>query len=114
MGIQWHEEWVQVSATFFLVIGFIIAILSHYALFSYLAIIISGFIAGRLYYLQRFRNPILPSILIITGFVLGYLLGTIWASRVWTLIAFFLAFGISYQLHLKKIITIFKSEHYIK
>ncbi len=114
MGIQWHEEWVQVLATLFLVIGFIIAILSYYAFFSYFAIVVSGVIAGRLYYIRRFRDPILPSVLIITGFVLGYLLGAIWASRFWTLVAFFLAFGISYQLHLKKIITIFKSEHYIK
>ena len=112
--IQWEEQWAEAITVFFAAIGFIIAILLGSALFTYLSVIISGFLAGRLFYMRRFSEPIFPFIMMIVGFLVGYLLGSFWASRFWVLVFFALSFGISYYLHLKEILVIFKKEHFIK
>ena len=52
--------------------------------------------------------------MMIVGFLVGYLLGGFWASRFWILVFFALAFGVSYYLHLKEILVMFKKEHFIK
>ncbi len=114
MVIKLDEQWAEVLAVLFLVLGFIIAILLQSALFTYLSVIVAGFLAARLYYVRRFKEPVFPFVLIIVGFLLGYLLGGFWASRFWALVFFALAFGISYYLHLKEILVIFKSENFLK
>jgi len=50
----------------------------------------------------------------IVGFLVGYFLGTFWASRFWVLVFFLISFGVSYYLHLKEILVIFKKEDFIK
>jgi len=112
--IEWKEEWVEVLSAFFVVLGFILSILLQSPGFSYITIILSGLMAGRVYYTKRYKEPILPSILIIAGFLVGYLIGSIWISRFWVLVFFLAAFYLSYYLHLKKILVIFKSEDFLK
>ncbi len=108
------EDWVEAMTAFFLVLGFMISILLQNAVWSYFSVVISGFIAGRLYYLRRFKDPILPFLLIMVGFLLGYIIGGFWISRFWVVAFFLLSFGLSYYLHLKKILATFKSEQFIK
>lgn len=113
-GIAWEEEWVEVFATLFFVLGFIIAIFLQSAILSYVSIIISGFVAGRWYYLKRFHEPILPMILIIVGFLVGYLIGAVWVSRFLVFLFFLGSWWLSYYLHLRKILVTFKSKLFIK
>ena len=112
--VQWHEEWVEVFTLFFLFLGFVISILLQSPFLTFVSVFLSGGLAGRIYYSKRFREPILPFVLMIIGFLLGYLLGNFWTSRFWTFFFFFLGFGLSYFLHMKKIFTIFKSEYFIR
>jgi uncharacterized membrane protein YeaQ/YmgE (transglycosylase-associated protein family) len=114
MDIKWNEQWAEVGATLFVVLGFMISILQFNALLSYVSIVLAGFLAGRIYYTKRFTEPILPFILIIIGFLVGYLIGNFWSSRLLSLILFILSFSCSYLLHKRKIIGIFKSENFIK
>ena len=114
MGLKLDENWAEVIAVFFLVLGFVISALLHNAIISFLSVVIAGFLAGRIYYLKRFAEPTLPLILIILGFFIGYLLGSFWASRLWVIIFFVVSFGLSYYLHLKGIFVTFKSEKFIK
>ena len=72
----------------------------------------SGFIYWPLRIILIF--PIYQLTLPIVGFLFGYLLGSFWASRFVTLLFFAVGFGISYYLHLKQILVIFKSEDFIK
>ncbi len=111
---KWEERWVEIFLLFFLVIGFIIAVLMFNPGLSYLLIFFTGFMAARIYYVKHPQEPIFPVVLLILGFVLGYLIGGFWISRVFALILFGLGFGISYYLHLKKILVTFKSEAFIK
>ncbi len=109
-----EEQWVEVFTVCFLVLGFMISILLQNRILSYLSVLIAGLLAGRIYYTKRFAEPILPFILIILGFLLGYFIGAVWVSRLWTAGLFLAAFFLSYWLHLKKIIVIFKSEGFLR
>ncbi len=114
MTLKLVEQWPELTALFFLAVGFIIAVLLQSPKFSYVSIILCGFLAGRIYYLKRFKEPVFPFVLIIMGFLLGYLIGTFWVNRVLSLFLFLLSFFVSYYLHLKKILVIFKSERFLK
>ena len=114
MGIKWDEQWAEALAVLFLALGFVIAILLRSALFTFLSVILAGFLSARVYYMRKLSEPIFPFVLIIVGFLVGYLLGAVWASRFWTLVFFALSFALSYYLHLKGIFAIFKSDGFVK
>lgn len=114
MDINWKQRWPEVFSLLFLVAGFMIAVVLRSPVLSYATIILSGFVAGRILYTKRFKEPILPFVLIIVGFLVGYLIGSFWVSRMLSLLLFIIFFILSYQLHLKGIITTFKSEIFIK
>lgn len=112
--IKLEEEWAELSALFFIVLGLVVSVSLQNPLLSYITVISAGFLAGRIYYIKHQKEPILPFVLMIVGFLLGYVVGSVWVDRIWVLILFVLAFGISYYLHLKQILAIFKSRRFIK
>ena len=114
MVIKWIEDWVEVLAFFFLVLGFLISLFLRNASLIYATMILAGFLTARVYYQQRCSQPIFPTILIVTGFLLGYLIGNIWTSRLLTLLFFIVSFACSYYLHYNKTLVIFKSENFFK
>ena len=93
--VKWDEEWVEALTVLFLVLGFIVSVLLQSALFSYISVVLSGFLAGRIYFIKRYKEPILPFVLMILGFLLGYLIGSFWASRVGIIIFFSVSFWFS-------------------
>lgn len=112
--IEWQEEWAEAFTLFFLFLGFVISVLLQNAALSYLSILLAGGMAGRIYYIKKMREPIFPFILIILGFLVGYLIGNFWASRFWSLVFFAMGFLASYHLHRKKIFAIFKSPNFLR
>ena len=112
--IKWDEQWAEALTVFFIAIGFMISILMRSAFFTYLAVVVCGSLAARLYYMRRYAQPIFPFVLMIIGFLVGYFLGSFWASRFWVFAFFLISFGVSYYLHQKKILVIFKKEDFIK
>ena len=114
MDINWKRQWPEVFSLLFLFLGFVIAVTLRSPMLSYVTIILSGLVAGKTFYLKRFKEPILPFVLIIIGFLVGYLIGSFWVSRMASFILFIIFFALSYYLHLKRIITTFKSEIFVK
>ena|SRR3989338_3558252 len=112
--VHWEEQWAEALSLFFLFIGFIVAVLLQSAFLSYLSVLLAGFMAGRILYSKRHHQPILPFVLMIVGFLVGYLVGNFWASRFWTLVFFCFGYVVSYYLHEKKILVIFKSESFVR
>ena len=112
--VQWHKEWAEVLALLFLVLGFILSVLLQSAVVSYISILVSGFLAGRIYYIKRYKEPLLPLILIILGFLVGYLIGSIWVNRILVLFFFALSFWLSDYLYTQKILTVFKGEQFVR
>ena len=112
--IKLKLHWPELLALIFTLLGFLLSVLISRPGLSYFSVFVSGLLAARLYYLQRYKQPILPSVLIILGFLVGYVAGSFWASRFWTIFFFFCGFAISYYMHLKGIIVSFKSKGFIK
>lgn len=108
------ESWAESLALLFVIMGFILSVLLTNPTFSYITVALSGFIAGRIFYIKHYKEPIFPFILAIIGFLLGYLLGGFWINRVAVLIFFIAATWLSYYLHTKKILVIFKSQGFVK
>jgi len=110
----WYEHWAEAFALFFLILGLLLAVGLRNPFFSYLTVLLSGALAGRIFYQKRCTEPILPFILVIIGFLVGYLLGSFWTSRILSLLLFAGGFILSYYLHKKEIFVIFKSRGFIK
>jgi hypothetical protein len=111
---KFEENWVEHFFLLFLILGFIISVLLKNDLLSYISILFAGGLFGRIYYIKRYKEPILPFILLILGFLIGYLIGSFWTNRFLILLFFSTGFFVSYYLHLKKILVIFKSKRFVK
>jgi len=85
-----------------MVIGVIVALwaTSFSAVISYIVVFLSGMIGGRLLY-ERKRKISFPYYLIIIGFIIGYVLGTYYGSRMVVVILFVLGILLNYHLHNK-------------
>ncbi|HLC70876.1 MAG TPA: hypothetical protein VJI32_02655 [Candidatus Nanoarchaeia archaeon] len=114
MDLKWSKQWAEILALLFLVLGFIISVLLQSALISYISIAVAGFLAGRIYYIKRYKEPILPFVLIILGFLVGYLIGSIWINRIVVLLLFAIMFWGSYYVHVHKIMTVYKQEPFVR
>ena len=112
--IRWDEHWVQVFALSFMAVGFIIAGAIRNPFLNIIAFFLCGFVCGRVWAFKRHSEPILPFVLMIGGFIVGYFLGSFWVNRFVNMLFFALGFGISYYLHKREIIVIFKSPSFHK
>ena len=109
-----EKSWAEALGLALCALGFLLAILLRNPILGYISVFLGGLIAGRIYYLKKYKEPILPFVLMILGFLLGYLAGSLWASRVLVLMYFIVGFIVSYYLHLKEILATFKSENFVK
>ena len=113
-GLKLQYQWPELLALCFTLLGFLISVLISKPWLSYFAVLVSGLLAARLYYIQRYQQPILPSVLIILGFLVGYVAGSFWVSRFWAIVFFLSGFALSYYMHVKGIIVSFKSKGFLK
>lgn len=111
---NFDKLWAEYAVLLFLLVGLFLGLSMRTPAFSYVSIILIGFLFGRFYYSRRFSEPILPFILMIVAFALGYLIANFGVQRFMILVLFILSFGISYFLHVQKIFTIFKSKDFLK
>ena len=86
-----------------MIIGVIVALSAPSAIISYAIIFISGIFAGRLVY-ERKNKIQLPYLMIIAGFVIGYLIGVYYGSRKIVVLMFVLGTVLSYNLYEKEVI----------
>ena len=100
MSEFFFKSWAEFFFFVLMIIGFIIALLAPSAVISYLVVFLSGMIGGRLLY-ERKKKLTIPYYIILTGFLIGYLIGTYYGSRKVVIILFVLGILISYHLHNK-------------
>ena len=115
-NIDIDESWVEWIALVFLILGFLLSLLTNSFFLSVIVISLSGVIIGRSFYVIKNSKGIFPFIIVVLGFLLGYLTGGFVHSHNRTIIVLlFLFFAIvSYKLHDKKILVIFKSKNFLK
>lgn len=109
------ESWAEAIFVILILVGFFLALLLHSGILSYAVIIMGGFLAGRFFYKRRIAQPIFPFILIIIGFLIGFMLGgSLWANPFAVIILFIAATIGSYILHQKGYLEYFKTAGFIK
>jgi len=92
------KNWAEFLIVVVLVAGFLLAITSKTAAVIYAIALLSGFFLGRVIYETR-KGPTIPVALITAGFVVGYLLGTIYGNRLVVLLLFVVGMLLGYILH---------------
>ena len=80
VGDFYFGSWAELFFFILLVIGFFLSLLAPSAVVSYLMIFALGMMAGRLIY-ERKNKIQFPYIMIIAGFVIGYLIGIYYGSN---------------------------------
>ena len=77
---EYYKNWMELWFLVLMIVGLVIAVLAPSAVISYLIALIAGFFAGRLIY-ERKNKIALPYIMIMVGFILGYVIGVYYGSR---------------------------------
>ena len=100
MADFFFKSWAEFFFFVLMVIGFIIALIAPSAVISYIVVFLSGMIGGRLLY-ERKKKLTFPYYIIITGFLIGFVLGSRYGSRKVVIVLFVLGILLSYHLHNK-------------
>ncbi len=96
------RSWAEFFFFVLMVAGFIIALwASSFSVFiSYIVVFLSGMVGGRLLY-DRKKKLTIPYYLILSGFLIGFLLGTLYGSKAVVITLFVLGILFSYHLYNK-------------
>ena len=100
---EFYKNWMEFFFFVLMIIGILIALLVPSAVISYIVIFLSGIFAGRLIY-ERKDKIQFPYLMIIAGFVIGYLLGVYYGSRKIVIALFVIGTILSYILYDKNIL----------
>ena len=100
---EFYKNWMEFFFFLLMTVGVVIALTAPSAIMSYIIILISGLFAGRLLY-ERKNKIQFPYLIIIVGFLIGYLIGSYYGSRRVVIILFLIGAITSYKLYDKKIL----------
>ena len=100
---QYYKNWMEFWFLVLMAIGVVIALSAPSAAISYIIMFLSGMLAGRLLY-ERKDKMQFPYLMIIIGFVIGYLIGVYYGSRRVSIVLFILVMILSYKLYDNKIL----------
>lgn len=98
-----YKNWMEVFFVIVMLIGIMIAIVVPSNFVSYMTITASGVAAGKIIY-DRKNKVRFPYILIIIGFIVGYMVGAYNASRQLILLLFVLSALVSYHVLEKELL----------
>jgi len=102
------DHWVEIVAFALLIIGFVLALVSHSAVISYFVVFFCGAIAGRIWFFTTADTKATWALIII-GFMIGFVLGTFYGDRWIVMICYAGGLFVGYWLHKEGYI---KSVHY--
>lgn len=105
MDMELWKQWPEMISVATVILGFLVAASIQNFLISYIIIVLSGFITGRLIFKKKGKQPLFPFFIIIIFFALGYVLGSIMANRILVILFFVLGASISYYFHKKRYIN---------
>ena len=100
---EFYKNYMELFFLLLMAVGIVVALISPSAVISYIIIFLSGMFAGRVIY-ERKSKIQLPYFMIISGFVIGYLFGVYYGSRIVLIVLFVLGALLSYKLYSNKIL----------
>ena len=103
MALDVKEDWVEVLLLVFIVIAFVFVAASPSALSAYVLALLSGALFGG--YWWHFRaKPRLPFVIIIIGFVAGWLVGMLSGNKLFSIVMFYIGMAVGYAIHKQGIV----------
>jgi len=100
---DFYKNWYESFFLVLMIIGIVVALSAPSAIISYAIIFLSGIFAGRLIY-ERKNKVQFPYFMIIAGFIIGYLIGVYYGSRMIVIALFVIGAILGYKLYDKKIL----------
>ena len=101
--LDFYKNYWEFLFLVLVVIGIVVALLAPSAVISYVVIFLSGIFAGRLIYARKSKIQF-PYFMIIVGFVIGYLIGVYYGSKMLVVLLFVVGAILGYKLFDKKIL----------
>ena len=101
VGDIYWKNWVESFFIIVLLIGFLIAITIKSTFLNYIIIFFAGLVAGRVLAMRVKKQPMFAYVLIMIGFLLGYLIGSFEINKKLIALWFIIGGVISYYLHRK-------------
>ena len=101
--LDFYKNYYEYLFFALVVIGIVVALLAPSAVISYAVIFLSGIFAGRLLYSRKNKTQF-PYLMVIAGFVIGYLIGVYYGSRRIAIALFAIGAVVGYKLFDKKIL----------
>ena len=92
------DTWLEYAFLALLIIGFILAASSGSAVISYVIIGFVGFLSSSSLY-HRKKGFKFPTIVILLGFLIGYILGSFYGNRKIIIVLFALGYLLGYYCH---------------
>ena len=100
---EFYKNYMEFFFIILIAAGLLLALLVPSAIISYALILLSGLAAGRLIY-ERKNKIMLPYLVIIAGFLIGYLIGMRYGDRTVVIESFLIGAVLGYYLFEKKIL----------
>lgn len=97
MAYNPYYDWPETAAALLLALGFLVSVMARSAMFQYLLLFLAGLVFGRLMFRWRPHKKT-SLVLIIIGFLMGYMIGGIWANRKLLVAIYALAIWAGWQL----------------
>jgi hypothetical protein len=102
-ALTYWSDWAETFFLFLLLLGLVIGVLSPSAAVTYLIAFFAGAVAGRIIWFRK--NKIMaPYVLIVIGFVLGFIITSFRGERGITFLLFLLGAVITYYLFKNKVL----------
>ncbi len=101
MKIDYLFDWPELVAFTFLLVGFFLALFSQSFFVLYSVCFLMGLIFGRVWWKWKTANKV-PVFLTIVGFLLGFMLGSLFANLRLIVLLVFGGIIIGYYVHVKK------------
>ena len=102
--MNFDKDWMESYFLVLMVVGIAVALASPSVFISYVIIFIAGFFGGRIIYGRRNKIKF-PYLVIIGGFLIGYLIGAYYGSTITYAILFALGGIAGFKIYEKRIIS---------
>jgi hypothetical protein len=99
-GYSFHANWPEIMTIIFAVFGAILSVFIPSAALNYATSLLIGFVIGRTYFQVR-KDYVMPYVIIMCGFVIGYLFMPRYGSWQISLFLIFASVVLTYYLHEK-------------
>lgn len=102
-GEPLYLDWPEITAFIFMILGFVLALFSQSMIIAYIVVFLMGLLFGRIWYRWK-RSGRIPLFLAIIFFLMGFIVGALFANLQVIVLLLLAGIVIGYWLHEKGII----------